>query len=67
MAGKKKQKQPPKGDCKGSVVEHRGFDFGHREALLALHAAQVTPGLEIPGRAKASPALLLFRPPTPFI
>ena len=42
-----------------------GLDLGHRQALLALRAAQVTPGHQIPGREKASPAPFLIRPSSP--
>ena len=39
-----------------------GLDLGHGQALLALRAAQVTPGHQIPGREKASQAPFLIRP-----
>ncbi len=42
-----------------------GLDLGHRQALLALCAAQVTPGHQIPGREKASQAPFLIRPSSP--
>ena len=42
-----------------------GLDLGHRQALLALRAAQVAPGHQIPGREKASQAPFLIRPSSP--
>ena len=42
-----------------------GLDLGHRQALLALRTAQVTPGHQIPGREKASQAPFLIRPSSP--
>ena len=62
-------KKPPDGWLRYEVNCKRvmGLDLGHRQALLALRAAQVAPGHQIPGREKASPAPFLIRPSSPLI
>ena len=49
------------------LVPEVGLIFGHRQAVLAFHAAHASPGPENPGREKATLLPFLFRPSSPLI